>query len=96
MTTHPPQIPDQSPEHPYTAQAMRKVALAAFLNVGSDSIDTHDDDPHLFSYTGARVLDGCWTYAVTERELNPIPPQLEHLGESFGEHIYAVKVEANP
>lgn len=68
-------IPEQSLDFPATAQAMRKVALAAFLNVGSDSIDAHgDDDPHLFSYTGARVLDGCWTYAVTERELNPIPP----------------------
>lgn len=88
MTT----IPEQSPDFPATAQAMRKVALAAFLNVGSLAIEAHgEDDPHLFSYTGARVLDGTWDYVVTERELNPIPAGLEHLGESFGEHIYAVK-----
>ena len=77
-------IQDQTPDVPHTAKAMRQIALAGFLRVGSSQLESSNETPHLFSL-------GEWHYAVAEHLLSPTPTGLKLLGEHMGFHIYAIE-----
>lgn len=80
-----PQLPDQSPDTPGTALALRLVSLASYLGCQPSRIELIPDAPHLFHVTDAGH------YAVTERMLDPIPPGLRLLGRKWGYNIFEIK-----